>query len=50
VDGIAYYGLLQKWRFDETATLVRIHARAGVVALTLTAAFAFFARLFDATA
>jgi hypothetical protein len=50
VDGMAYYGLLQKWRFDEARTLLRVHAGVAGVALALAAAFAFFARLFDAAA
>jgi len=48
VDGVAYYGLLQKWRFDELPTLARVHACTAGVALALTAAFALLARLFDA--
>ena len=40
VDGMAYYGLLQKWRFDELRTLARVHACVGGVAAALTIAFA----------
>ena len=29
VDGMAYYGLLEKWRFDQGATLARVHAYGG---------------------
>ena len=47
VDGMAYYGLLQKWRFDQAQTLARVHTYVGGVAMVLTAAFAFFARLFN---
>ena len=48
VDGFAYYGLLQQWRFDRLGTLAGVHAFIGSVALTLAAAFAVFAPLFDA--
>lgn len=48
VDGMAYYGHLQKWRFDQVPTLARVHAFVGGVAIALTAAFALFARLFHA--
>jgi hypothetical protein len=50
VDGMAYYGLLQKWRFDQLRTLARVHAYVGGVAAALTGAFALFARLFGASA
>ena len=50
VDGMAYYGLLQKWRFDQLPTLARVHGFVGGVAIVLTAAFALFARLFHAAA
>ena len=43
VDGLAYYGLLQKWRFDQGPTLIRVHAFVGGVAMALTAALVLFA-------
>ena len=46
VDGMAYYGLLQKWRFDQRPTLVRVHAYVGGVALALAAALVLLAPLF----
>ena len=48
VDGMAYYGLLQKWRFDQGPTLLWVHAFAGAIALALTAALVLFAPLFAA--
>ncbi len=50
VDGMAYYGLLQKWRFDQGPTLVRVHAYVGVVAMALTAALVLCAPLFVSAA
>ena len=49
VDGMAYYGLLEKWRFDQARTLVRVHGCVAVVAATLTTALVLFARLFQAS-
>lgn len=46
VDGMAYYGLLQKWRFDQRLTLMRVHACVGAIAMALTAALVSFAPLF----
>jgi hypothetical protein len=46
VDGVAYYGLLEKWRFDQWPTLVRVHAYVAGVATLLTAALALFAHSF----
>ena len=48
VDGMAYYGLLQKWRLDQGPTLLRVHAYVGVVAMALTTAMVLFAPLFTA--
>lgn len=50
VDGMAYYGLLQKWRFDQLRTLARVHGFVGLVAAALTAAFALLLRWFDVPA
>ena len=50
VDGMAYYGLLQKWRLDQGPTLLRVHASVGIVAIALTAAVVWFAPLFTAAA
>jgi hypothetical protein len=44
VDGMAYYGLLEHWRFDEPRTLARFHAFVGVIGAALTGAFVFFGR------
>ena len=48
VDGVAYYGLLQKWRFDQWRVLGRVHACVASVAILLTAALVWFAPLFSA--
>jgi hypothetical protein len=48
VDGMAYYGLLQRWRFDQLPTLARVHVCVGAIAVALTLAFVLFAPLFDA--
>lgn len=50
VDGIAYYGHLRKWRFDEIRTLSRVHLFLGGIAALLTGAFVLFARLFQSSA
>ena len=47
VDGMAYYGHLQKWRFDRLGTLAAVHACIGGVAVMLAVAFALFAPWFD---
>jgi hypothetical protein len=46
VDGMAYYGLLQKWRFDQGPTLLGVHAYVGGVAMALAAALVLLAPLF----
>jgi hypothetical protein len=48
VDGVAYYGLLEKWRFDHWPTLVGIHTYVGGVATLLMAAMLLFAHSFNA--
>jgi hypothetical protein len=48
VDGMAYYGLLKKWRFDQGPTLLRVHAYVAAAAMALTGAAVLFAPLFTA--
>jgi hypothetical protein len=48
VDGLAYYGLLENWRFDHRATLRRVHVCVGAVAMVLAGALVQFAHAFDA--
>ncbi len=50
VDGLAYYGHLQKWRFDSTRVLLRIYGVMGGIGLLLTGVFVLFAGLFNTSA
>lgn len=49
VDEVAYYGHLQKWRFDQVRTLRLVHAYLATVAALLTGAFILFTRVYRAT-